>query len=550
MMQTEIIIIGAGPVGSALATELGRRGISTIVIESTDGVFTDPRLHAISIRTMELARKWGITEDLRNCGWPLDHPQDAAYVTSIVGHELARIPWPAIGAMEPPPYSPTFAQRCPQSWFNPILHRSAGRYASVRFLWEHKFLDMECDADGVSVRVERSLGDEGREIRGKYLVGCDGARSDVRHQLGIGYESSGVFGYSAEAIIQSAELAELTRARRGGRYTSVAANGVSGMILPYDGVDRFRCTLVAEPEPVDKAQMDRSILQVVGRPVSYEYLTPVLPWVNRERVAERFRDGRVFIAGDAAHTMPPAGGHGMNTGILDSFDLGWKLAAVLEGWADDRVLDSYEFERKLAAIRTASHAGELYKDWGRVMPTITENLPLLLNEDDTGRAAREVVGDLITAVFTREFNSPGTPLGYRYEGSPIIVPDGTPEPDDDIVAFTQTARPGHRLPHHWLADGRSTLDLVGDVYTLIEIGEARTASAFRQTAERMGIPLITERVEDPALAALFETSAIIVRPDQHIAWRDNGAGYDAKAVLDRLTGRSQAEPVKHRRPTT
>ncbi|MCK1441774.1 MULTISPECIES: FAD-dependent monooxygenase [unclassified Bradyrhizobium] len=537
-MEADVVIIGAGPVGSCLAAELGRRGVKCAVVEMTDGVFKDPRLHAVSIRTMELVRKWGITDDLRNCGWPVDHPQDASYLTSLVGYELARLPWAPISKMVPPPESPTFAQRCPQSWLNPILHRYAGRFETVQFLWLHKFLGLRQDEDGVLVDVQPvEAGGAVKTIRCKYLVGCDGARSFVREQVGVEYQSSGIYGYAAEAIIESREIADLARPRMGGRYTAVTDNGVSVTLLPYDGVDRFRIVLVAEPSQVDRARMDNGIHQLVGRKVNYTYLTEVLPWINRERVAERFRAGRVFLAGDAAHTMPPAGGHGMNTGVLDGFDLGWKLAAVLQGWADDPLLDSYEFDRKKGAARTAAMAGELYADWGKIKPVIDQSLGLLNQDNAEGAAARERAGELISKTFKREYNSMGVSLGYRYSGSPVIVDDGTPEPPDDIVQLTRTARPGHRIPHAWLADGRSTLDLVGDVYTLIEIGDDTVSSAFKAAAAERLIPLVIHRIDQPELNELLGASAILVRPDQIIAWRAKGDSPTPGAVLETLTGR-------------
>lgn len=539
-METDVVVVGAGPVGSCLAAELGRRGVRCAVVEMTDGVFKDPRLHAVSIRTMEIVRKWGITDDMRNCGWPADHPQDAAYMTSLVGYELARLPWAPISKMRPPPESPTFAQRCPQSWFNPILHRYAGRFESVQFLWLHKFLGLRQDAEEVLVDVQPAEGGAVKTIRSKYVVGCDGARSAVREQIGVEYQRSGIYGYAAEAIIESREIADLARPRQGGRYTAITDNGVSVTLLPYDGIDRFRIVLVAEPSQVDRARMDDGILQVVGRKVNYTYLTEVLPWINRERVAEKFRVERVFLAGDAAHTMPPAGGYGMNTGVLDGFDLGWKLAAVLQGWADDPLLDSYEFDRRMASVRTAAMAGELYADWGKVKPIIDESLSLLNQDTAEGAAARQRVGELIAKTFKREYNAMGVSLGYRYSGSPVIVDDGTPEPPDEIVQLAPTARPGHRIPHAWLADGRSTLDLVDDVYTLIEIGGDTVLKAFKAAAAEKGIPLVTYRIDQPELKELFDASAILVRPDQIIAWRAKGKSLAPATVLDTVTGRTSA----------
>ena len=542
-IEADVVVVGAGPVGSSLAAELGRRGVRCIVVEMTDGVFRDPRLHAVSIRTMELARKWGLTEELRNCGWPADHPQDGAFLTSITGYELARIEWLPISKMVPPPESPTFAQRCPQSWFNPILHRYADSFEAVRFLWLHKFLTLRQDEQGVSIDVQSVESGNVSTIRCKYVVACDGARSDVRELLGIERESTGIYGYSAEAIIESRELADLARPRMAGRYTAVTESGISATLLPYDGHDRFRVALVAEPAKCDRARMDEAVLQLVGRKVQYTYLTDVLPWVNRETCAKKFRSGRVFLAGDAAHTMPPAGGHGMNTGVLDGFDLGWKLAAVLQGWGADALLDSYEFDRRKGAARTAAMAAEIYKDWGKVKPDIEKRAARLTDDTAEGEAARRYIGDLLIKTFKREFNSIGASIGYRYSGSPVIVDDGTPEPEDDIVRLVPTARPGHRIPHAWLEDGRSTLDLVADVYTLIEIGGDDYSRAFKAAADEKGIPLVIHRVDQLGLQELFEASAILVRPDQHVAWRAKGEVLNPGTVLDVLTGR--AHPSAH-----
>lgn len=537
-LDTDVIIAGAGPVGTALAAELGRRGVDCVVLEMTDGVFRDPRLHAVTIRTMELVRKWGLTDALRNCGWPAEHTQDISFITSLSGYELGRIPWPAIAHMSPPPESPTFAQRCPQSWFNPILHRYARQFASVRLLWHHRLERFGQDERGVEVEVTDLAGKASRSMRARFLVGCDGTRSLVREHLGVDRESTPTYGLAAEAIIESRALADLARPRQAGRYTPVSARGISGSLLPYDGEDRFRMTLMAESVKVDRARMDEAVTQLAGRAVDFRYLTDILPWVNRESSAERYRVGRVFLAGDAAHTMPPTGGHGMNTGVVDAFDLGWKLAAVIQGWGGDGMLESYDFDRRKGAARTAAMAGEIYQDWLRIKPILAERGGDLERADSAGETCRRELGQLLTRTFAREFNALGSSLGYRYSGSPIIVDDGTPEPADDIVHFVQTARPGHRLPHAWVAPGQSTLDLVGDNYTLIDLGGK---DAFVHTllaaARARGIPVDHRRVDDPRIAELFEAPLVLVRPDQHVAWRARSlTAIDVDVIWETLRG--------------
>jgi 2-polyprenyl-6-methoxyphenol hydroxylase-like FAD-dependent oxidoreductase len=533
--DADVIVVGAGPVGAALAGELGRWGARVIVIEATDGRFDDPRMHAINIRSMELMRRWGLTDRLRNCGWPQDHPQDVVFLTSLSGYQLGRIPWPSIGNSQPPVCSPTFAQRCPQSWFNPIMHAFAESQPGVRIVWRHRVTAIGARDAGVTVTIAPDETGVGRDLVSRYVVGCDGARSNVRRMLGIGRDMSGIYGQSAEALLHSPDIAALCRPIASGRYTMIDRDGISASLLPYDGHDLFRMTLMAEAQDVTPERMHAAILACAGRPVAYRLLTPVLGWTNREAIAQSFRLGRVFLAGDAAHTMPPTGGFGYNTGVLDALDLGWKLGAVLAGWGGPHLLDSYTIERRGAAVRMAAMAGAIYRDWFGVRPAILDVANLLESESAEASMARSHLGDLLVKTFRREFNSIGGAMGYSYSDSPVVIDDGSAAPPDTLDVYRPVARPGHLAPHVWIERNRSTKDLFDRSFTLIVSGGASLLLAGGRHRFARGIPLEVFASDDPALLAAYGAGLTLVRPDGHVSWRGKEAS-DLPSVLARSAG--------------
>ncbi len=258
----------------------------------------------------------------------------------------------------------------------------------------------------------------------------------------------------------------------------------------------------------------------------------MLPWVRRELVAERYRNGRGFIAGDAAHVMSPTGGFGMNTGIGDAVDLSWKLAATIEGWGGDGLLDSYSSERQPVGARNVAEAsGNLHR-----MLSIGRHDDLL-DPTPQGAAARHRVGREFSDIMRREWHTLGVHLGYRYEGSPICWPDGSPAPPDDPRNYVPTARPGHRAPHAFLADGRSTLDLYGRAYTLLVFGtDAASAAPLVEAAQRRGVPTEVVAIAEPHVAALYQRTFVLVRPDGHVAWRDDCMPQEPLRLVDVVRG--------------
>jgi 2-polyprenyl-6-methoxyphenol hydroxylase-like FAD-dependent oxidoreductase len=553
-LHFDVIIVGGGPTGAALAGDLGQRGISVLLLEQTDGVVRDARLHAVSIRTMELARRWGIEDELRHCGWPLDHPQDVVWGTSLSEPEIARIHWPPISEMTPPAVSPTFAQRCPQMWFNAILLRFAARQPSVTTLLRSKVVDVTQNTDIVTVRVHYSDG-RTATYTADYLVAADGARSDIRRNLGIDTEKSSVWGTSAEAIVRSPQLRSLPLAQTLGRFTVLEPAGMSISLLPFDGKDQYRITvMVGDGDVTERIMLDAG-RKIAGVDVDIEFVTEILPWSNRETIAAAFREGRIFLAGDAAHTMPTTGGLGMNTGIQDSFDLAWKLDAVLRGWAGDRLLDSYDPERRAAAKQSSALASGIYQDWVQTRHEHQQFWSRILSGGTDADRAREQLGASLVQTFRREFNNIPASLGYRYEGSPVCVPDGTDTPALTFDEYVPTARPGHRAPHVWTAPGVSTLDLFGPNFTLLAVGHDKSAGdALVIAARERNMPLTVAAVTEPdivdAMRSAYERRLVLVRPDGHVAWRGDHVPANPGRILDIARGATNIKAPSERRSAT
>ncbi len=534
----EVIVVGGGPTGSVAATDLALRGIRTLVLEKTDGSVPDARATAINTRTMELIRRFGAEEELRNCGWPRDRALDVVYGPGVYEPEIARIPWPSIADAPPSEYSPTAYQRCPQRWLNPILARMAQGQPLVDFRFGWEVNSFEQDDDGVTVQVKD---EEGRThaFRARYLLACDGARSSVRKALGIGAEVWDEVGHSVEALIRSPQLAEAYPVKTCGHYTLIEPSGMSVSLWPLDDADLFRVTLMVHPQGGTQEDIADAVRRLGGdREVRFEFLSGVFPWTNKIGMRERFRAERVFLVGDAAHSMPVTGGFGMNTGLLDAVDISWKLAAVLHGWGHPALLDSYELERKPSSARTAALAAEVYRDWQAMKDHMRElAVRPLKGTSPEAVATRKELGELLLKVFGREWNSIGGALGYRYENSPICVPDGTDAPPYAFHTYIPTARPGHRAPHAWLPDGSSTLDLFGDGSVLLCFGRpVADADPLLAAARSREVPFKAVEIDEPAVAALYGRAFVLVRPDGMVAWRSDELPADPGRLIDTVRG--------------
>jgi 2-polyprenyl-6-methoxyphenol hydroxylase-like FAD-dependent oxidoreductase len=535
-MRTPVLIVGAGPVGLALAGDLGWRGIPCILIEKGDGSIYQPRMDLVGIRTMEFCRRWGIVDWVENCPYPRDYGQDYVWVYSITGWEYGRQRFPTLQEETPPPESPQKRERCPQDMFDPILTRFVRRYPTSEVRYHSELLSFEETDAGVVATVRNGQTGQEEVIEADYVVGCDGAASTVRQQLGISMSGNPVLTYTTNAIFRCPDWLSLHDKGEAYRFIIIQEEGTFATIVAINGRDRFRFSMVGSEEKrtYTEEEMRAAIVRAVGREFDFEILS-MMPWIRRELVADSYGTRRVFIAGDAAHLTSPTGAFGMNMGIQDSVDLAWKLEACIRGWGGPGLLQSYEIERRPVAIRNVQEAsGNLRRMLG---PRVQKPPKEAFKPGPDGERARREFGEAYTREMAREWFANGIHLGYRYEGSPVVVPDGTPEPPDTVSTYTQTARPGHRAPHVWLKDGRSTLDLFGRGFVLLRFGtEPVPADGLRKAALDRRVPLDIVDIDEAHVAELYGNRLVLVRPDGHVAWRADAEPGSPDLLIDTVRG--------------
>ena len=532
--ETPVLIVGGGPVGLALALDLGYRGVESVLAERDPGTATVllAKANGLHERTMEMCRRWGIAARIAEVGFPVDHPGDTVYATALFGHLIGRQQIPATRDRPTPDTTPEKRQRCPQYEFDPLLARAVRERGHTDLRYGHAFDRFEQGQDGVTAILRDESGRPVR-VRARYLVGCDGAGSDVRRQLGVPFEGT-LLDYSVSAMIRIPQMALPAATSGGERYMLISPEGAWCVFTSVDGRTMWRITLVGSQQRLNAGDVDvpAAIRRAIGRDdVPFEVLR-VVPWRRSQCSATTYRQGRVLLAGDAAHTTSPTGGHGLNTGIGDVSDLGWMLAALVGGWGGDGLLTAYDLERRPVAIRNAGSSTANYQGW-----VDNQGYQDVLRDDSVGQECRRRIGDRLASSLHQEWNSLGVDLGYRYDESPIIVPDGSPPTPDDPSDYVPTSRPGHRAPHAWLADGRSTLDLFGPGFTLLRLGEPDVdVSALLAAAGQRGLPLRLADIDEPAVLKLYQRRLVLVRPDGHVAWRADAPPADPAALVDVVRG--------------
>jgi len=544
---TPILIVGGGPVGMALAMNLAALGVASLIVNSDPRPRWHPKGSTHNSRTMEHYRRLGLAEAIRRLGLPQDYPTDVGYFTRFTGWEVARLSMPsedenrrAIRAANPTDQVPEPIFRCNQMYVERLLHERLQSLATVdcRFGWV--CVDWQDHGDRVTATIEELSSGRRAAITCAYLVGCDGGQSATRRKLGIRYSGEGPGG--SEAYLDGPMVATHLRvpqfyrvvtASRCWQYRAVNRE-VHTNTVALDGTAEFifNSRLRSADEKPDSALIVRRFLVSVGAPLEVEVIGHSTWIAGRALVAERFGLGRVLLAGDATHLFTPAGGFGMNTGIDDVANLGWKLAAMVQGWGGARLLDTYESERRPIALRNTKAA--------RRLGVSVSEVPIgaAIEEDSAaGGAARRETGAYL-ANFRPEFDSLGVQLGARYDGSPIIVGDGTEAPPDDPDAYRPSATPGGRAPHLWLQPGISLFDRLGPGFTLLDLshGKAETR-ALRQASARAGIPLEILALDNAAARDLYQRDLALIRPDQHVAWRGDTLPENCAALLNRVTGR-------------
>lgn len=548
----DIIIIGGGPCGLVLAHELGRRSVSTGLFNDRPATSPYPQAGATQARTMEHYRRLGLSERIRKAGLPLDWPTDVLYTTRYSREEIARLSMPSsasagnlVRSLSGSWSAAELPHRCSQMLVEKILYEEARSLKSVDLSYGWNVTDITELDDCIEITA---VGPEGQTERfsARYAVGADAARGVTRRTLGVKYEGETsmdrpfLSGLMLSVYFRSPEFYKLIGHAPAWQYWAI--NPVRrGMTISLNGKDEFVFITQMRPgEEVASLTEDeiRSILfTVMGRDYDLEIISRA-PWTaGLALVAESFRKGRVFLAGDAAHLFTPTGGLGYNTAVDDAVNLGWKLAAVTKGWGGEALLDSYEQERQPLARRNTGYARSFADSIGRfVVP------PNVEDDDAEGAQARIDAGEYLLGHARKEFNIPGVTFGGRYDGSPIIVPDGTEPPEDSAAVYSPTACPGGRAPHAWLADGRSLFDALGFEFSLLCLeGGGGDAGALVDQAAALGVPLTVVDLAGEGLKELYAARFALIRPDQIVCWRGDALPEDLSQLLSRITGRRDVD---------
>jgi len=529
-----VLIVGGGPVGLALAGDLAWRGIPSTLLERSDGSIYQPRMDMVGIRTMEHARRWGIVPDVETSPYPRDYPQDNVYLTSLSGWELGRERMPSMGEDKPPPASPQKRERCPQDMFDPILRRWVERQGRTTLRYRTELLALRREPDRVVAEVFDHETRRAESIAARFVVGCDGAGSTVRELLGIEMLGTPVLTHTTNVIFRDPDLVKRHDKGRAYRHIFVGTEGTWATIVAINGADRWRMSIVRTPRGgLSDEEVRAAIVRAAGFEFPFEVLS-VTHWTRRELVAERYGDGRVFIAGDAAHVMSPTGGFGMNTGIGDAVDVSWKLEALLNGWGGPQLAASYTAERRPVAERNVRESSA---NLARMLSP--GHNPALCDDTPEGAATRARVGAEFSAAMRHEWYTLGLHLGYTYASSPVICGEAAEPPVQENARYVPTTYPGSRAPHVWLDRGRSTLDLFGRGFVLVRTDPTHDARAFAGAAEARGVPFDTVLLDRDDVRERYERALVLVRPDGHVAWRGDALPADPGAVLDRVRGAAE-----------
>jgi 2-polyprenyl-6-methoxyphenol hydroxylase-like FAD-dependent oxidoreductase len=542
-LQAQVLVVGAGPVGLTLAMDLARRGIDVLVAETRErGEPPNVKCNHVSARSMEIFRRLGVAQAVRDAGLPADYPNDVAYRTTFTGEELSRIPIPArreryTARGGPDTWWPTPEppHRINQIYLEPVLFAHALATPGLRILNRSRIDDLEQDGTGVRASgVDLDTG-ETLEVRCDYLIGCDGGKSGVRRKIGAKLSGTDVVGRVQSTYFRAPDL--LQRAQHPPAWATFSLNPRrSGNVYAIDGRETFLLHnyLKADETEFDSVDRDWAIRTILGVGPDFHYdVISKEDWVGRRLVADRFRDRRVFICGDAAHLWIPMAGYGMNAGIADAMDLSWLLAARLQGWATEAALAAYEAERQPITEQVSrfamNHAIALQKEREGVPPGIEAPGP-------DGEAARTAAGRALYELNVKQYCCGGLNFGYYYDRSPLIAYDGEAPPAYSMDQFTPSTVPGCRTPHVWLDDGRSLYDALGPGYTLLRLDPQVSTAPLEEAAAQRGVPLRVLDVRSREAASIYRHKLVLSRPDQHVAWRGDRVPADPLALVDRIRG--------------
>jgi 2-polyprenyl-6-methoxyphenol hydroxylase-like FAD-dependent oxidoreductase len=541
--DTQVLVVGGGPVGLTLAMDLARRGIDITIAETrAAGEPPSVRCNHVSARTMEIFRRLGVVGDVRDAGLPADFPNDVAFRTTATGIELGRIPIPCRAerytAKDGPDTwwpTPEPPHRINQIYLEPVLFAYAAAMPKLRILSRTSVIDFEQNENGV-LAIARDLdSNQSHAIFARYLVACDGAHSETRRRIGSELSGDAVVAQAQSTYIRAPKLLGMMP---GPAWAIDCINPRScGLMFAIDGRERWLIhNFLGPDESLLDVDRDRSIREILGVGSSFEFdILGRQDWTGRRMVADRFRDRRVFLCGDAAHIWVPFAGYGMNAGIADAMNLSWMLAGVIKGWADAALLNAYEIERQPITDQVSRHAMNTSLARASQRSEIPHNIE---EPGPEGDAARACIGRQAVEILVGPFCCGGLNFGYFYADSPIVAYDGEAAPAYTMYDFSQSTVPGCRTPHLWLRDGRSLYDALGSDFALLRFDPKVEVDDLVSAAAHRGVPLAIFDVDADEAAALYPHKLLLSRPDQHVAWRGDKPPEDPMALIDRVRGAS------------
>jgi 2-polyprenyl-6-methoxyphenol hydroxylase-like FAD-dependent oxidoreductase len=542
-MRADVLIVGGGPVGMTLALDLAWRGVDVVVAERR-AADAEPsvRCGQISARSMEVFRRLGVADRLRSVGLPADYPNDIVSATSVTGIELSRVPIPARGArgsdVTGPDTSwptPEHTHRVNQKFFEPVLFAWVAAQPRVRIRNRIEVESFTQHEQGVTVQARQLDGGAPVNFECAYLVGCDGAASAVRKAIGAQFVGTPVLQHAQSTYVRAPGLLAALRGKPAWLWFSLNPRRC-GVTMAVDGRETWNVQNYSYPGEADLSNIDRewairTILGVAPRfPIE---MLSAEDWVGRRLVADRLQDRRVFICGDAAHVWMPLGGYGMNAGIADAANLAWKLAAVLKGWAAPALLDSYHAERQPITEQASQLISDIAAQVMVQRDGITSDIE---RQDAVGDAARARVGTAAYALDVEQQCCGGLNFGYYYERSPIIAYDGELPPPYTMGTFTSSTVPGCRAPHVWLEGRRSLYDTLGPDYTLLRFDPQARVGGILEAAAARKVPLALLDVKTLEARELYRHKLVLVRPDQHVAWRGDDEPDAPLDLIDLVRG--------------